>query len=171
MTAGSCILESKRVQAPYGAQVLSVMCWRTDRWVPPTERAGSEGVIYAACGSAAADRRLYTHRREAAIPQPSATKWLSNLRTLRPMGPVNLKNLSPHNPSIQPAPSGAPPFLFCGASRHHNPRPKGPSPLSTQPAAAGGHNLQPRRGWPPSPLNPLNPLNPVNPACGFAAGL
>ena len=22
---------------------------------------------------------------------------------------------------------------------------------STQPAAAGGHNLQPRRGWPPSP--------------------
>ena len=21
------------------------MCWRTDRWVPPTERAGSEGVI------------------------------------------------------------------------------------------------------------------------------
>ena len=168
MTARDCILESKRVQTPYGAQVLSVMCWRTARWVPPAERAGSEGVIYAACGSAAADRRLYTHRREAAIPQPSATKWLSNLRTLRPMGPVNLKNLSPHNPSIQPAPSGAPPFLFCGASRHHNPRPKGPSPLSTQPAAAGGHNLQPRRGWPPSPLNPLNP---VNPACGFAAGL
>ena len=41
--------------------------------------------------------------------------------------------------------------------RHLNPRPKGPSPPSTQPAAAGGHNLQPRRGWPPSPLNPLNP--------------
>ena len=34
---------------------------------------------------------------------------------------------------------------------------------STQPAAAGGHNLQPRRGWPPSPLNPLNLLNPLNP--------
>ena len=34
---------------------------------------------------------------------------------------------------------------------------------STQPAAAGGHNLQPRRGWPPSPLNLLNPLNPLNP--------
>ena len=26
--------------------------------------------------------------------------------------------------------------------------------LSTQPAAAGGHNLQTRRGWPPSLLNP-----------------
>ena len=47
--------------------------------------------------------------------------------------------------------------------RYHHPRPKGPSPLSTQPAAAGGHNLQPRRGWPPSPLNLLNPLNPLNP--------
>ena len=40
--------------------------------------------------------------------------------------------------------------------RYHHPRPKGPSPPSTQPAAVGGHNLQPRRGWPPSPLNPLN---------------
>ena len=39
---------------------------------------------------------------------------------------------------------------------------------STQPAAAGGHNLQPRRGWPPSPLNPLNLLNPLNP---HAAGV
>ncbi len=47
--------------------------------------------------------------------------------------------------------------------RYHHPRPKGPSPPSTQPAAAGGHNLQPRRGWPPSPLNLLNPLNPLNP--------
>ena len=28
-----------------GTRVLSVMCCRTDRWVPPTERAGSEGVI------------------------------------------------------------------------------------------------------------------------------
>ena len=28
-----------------GARVLSVMCWRTDRWVLPTERAGSEGSI------------------------------------------------------------------------------------------------------------------------------
>ena len=40
-------------------------------------------------------------------------------------------------------------------SEHHNP--------FTQPATAGGHNLQPRRGWPPSPLNPLNLLNPLNP--------
>ena len=30
---------------------------------------------------------------ERAIPQPSAAKPLSNLRTLRPEGPVNLKNL------------------------------------------------------------------------------
>ena len=37
------------------------------------------------------------------------------------------------------------------------------APPFTQPAAAGGHNLQPRRGWPPSPLNLLNPLNPLNP--------
>ena len=43
------ISESKKVQAPYGAQVLSVMCWRTDRWVPPTERAGSEGGIKYHC--------------------------------------------------------------------------------------------------------------------------
>ena len=34
--------------------------------------------------------------------------------------------------------------------------------LFTQPAAAGGYNLQPRRGWPPSPLNPLNLLNTLN---------
>ena len=34
---------------------------------------------------------------------------------------------------------------------------------SSQPAAAGGHNLQPRRGWLPSPLNPLNLLNLLNP--------
>ena len=47
--------------------------------------------------------------------------------------------------------------------RYHHPRPKGPSPLSTQPAAAGGHNLQPCRGWSPSPLNLLNLLNPLNP--------
>ena len=48
--------------------------------------------------------------------------------------------------------------------RHLNPRLKGPSPPSSQPAAAGGHNLHPRRDWPPSPLNPLNPLNLLNPA-------
>ena len=40
--------------------------------------------------------------------------------------------------------------------RYHHPRPKGPLPPFAQPAAAGGHNLQPRRGWLPSPLNPLN---------------
>ncbi len=40
--------------------------------------------------------------------------------------------------------------------------------LFTQPAAAGGYNLQPRRGWTPSPLNPLNLLNPLNPG-RFAA--
>ena len=38
-----------------------------------------------------------------AIPQPSGPKALSNLRTLRPIGPVNPKNLSLHNPSTQPA--------------------------------------------------------------------
>ena len=164
MTAGSCILESKRVQAPYGAQVLSVMCWRTARWVPPTERAGSEGVIYAACGSAAADRRLYTHRREAAIPQPSATKWLSNLRTLRPMGPVNLKNLSPHNPSIQPAPSGAPLFIL---RRQPPPQPSGQRPVkpknlknlrparAVNPRAAGASKSAPR----PSDISPKEEYN------------
>ena len=47
--------------------------------------------------------------------------------------------------------------------RYHHPRPKGPLPPFAQPAAAGGHNLQPRRGWLPSPLNLLNPLNPLNP--------
>ena len=52
--------------------------------------------------------------------------------------------------------------------RYHHPRPKGPSPPSTQPAAAGGHNLQPRRGWPPSPLNLLNLLNPLNPGHAVA---
>ena len=42
---------------------------------------------------------------------------------------------------------------------------------SSQPAAAGGHNLQPRRGWLPSPLNPLNPLNLLNPhAAGVSKG-
>ena len=34
----------------FGARVLSVMCWRTDRWVRPTERAGSEEGVYAAFG-------------------------------------------------------------------------------------------------------------------------
>ena len=34
----------------------------------------------------------------------------------------------------------------------------------TQPAAAGGHNLQPRGGWPPSLLNLLNPFSLHNPS-------
>ena len=68
-----------------------------------------------------------------------------------PLNPLNLLNLL--NPG-----------RFAALGRYHNSRPEGPWPLSTQPAAAGGHNPQPRRGWPPSPLNLLNPLNPLNPS-------
>ena len=38
---------------------------------------------------------------QGAIPQPSGTRAPSNLRTLRPIGPVNLKNLF-HNLFLQP---------------------------------------------------------------------
>ena len=40
-------------------------------------------------------------------------KGPSNLRTLRPIGPVNPKNLSLHNPSTQPAAPAAPLFIIC----------------------------------------------------------
>ena len=47
------IPESKKVQAPYGARVQAAIgLTPLADPVPPTERAGSEGVIYAACGSA-----------------------------------------------------------------------------------------------------------------------
>ena len=45
------IPESKGVQAPYGARVqaaFGLAPWAAQ--VPPTERAGSEGSMYAACG-------------------------------------------------------------------------------------------------------------------------
>jgi hypothetical protein len=79
------------------------------------------------------------------------------------IGPKNIrKELTP----LSSVASGATPFLGKGAincggaatfplsGSEHN--------LSIQPAAAGGHNLQPRRGWTPSPLNPVNLLNPLN---------
>ena len=47
---------------------------------------------------------------QGAIPQPSGTRAPSNLRTLRPIGPVNLKNLF-HNLFLQPF------YTTCGASR------------------------------------------------------
>ena len=51
------IPERKKVQAPYGARVQAAIgLTPLAAPVPPTERAGSEGVMYAA------DRRLYTHR-------------------------------------------------------------------------------------------------------------
>ena len=50
-----------------------------------------------------AERRHYnTHRPIGRYHNPRA-KGPSNLRTLRPIGPVNPKNLSLHNPSTQPA--------------------------------------------------------------------
>ena len=48
-----CIPGRKRVQAPCGAQVraaIGLAPWAAQ--VPPTERAGSKGSMYAACGSA-----------------------------------------------------------------------------------------------------------------------
>ena len=47
---------------------------------PARRRRGC--MVFAARGSAAAAGGIYTHRHEAAIPQPSAAKPLSNLRTL-----------------------------------------------------------------------------------------
>ena len=38
---------------------------------------------------------------------------------------------SEHNPSTQTAASAAPPFFYLRQSRHHNPRPEGPSNLRT----------------------------------------
>ena len=84
-------------------------------------------------------RHLYSSPPPAAIPQPSATQWLSNLRTLRTFGPPGpstftpkgrvkwappqpsaAKRLSPleqseHNPSIQPAAKPRP-FIFIFAA-------------------------------------------------------
>ena len=88
----------------------------------------------------------------ACIPRSGIIKLIARRAIPSPLNPLNPLNLlNPHAqracPMAIPPPSAA----------------KGPSPPSTQPAAAGGHNLQPRRGWPPSPLNLLNPLNPLNP--------
>ena len=44
-----------------------------------------------------------------------------------------------------------------GSEKQTSPRPEGPSPLSIQPAAAGGHNPQPRSGCYPSPYEPFEP--------------
>ena len=51
---------------------------------------------FAACGG------IYTHCREAAIYNPRAI-GPSNLRTLRPKGPVKLKNLLPTAEPFEPA--------------------------------------------------------------------
>ena len=57
MTARDCVPQSRKVQAPYGAQVQAAIgLTPLAAPVPPTEYAGSKGVMYAA------DRRLYTHR-------------------------------------------------------------------------------------------------------------
>ena len=86
-------------------------------------------------------RHLYSSPPPAAIPQPSAMQWLSNLRTLRTFGPPGpstftpkgrvkwappqpsaAKRLSPleqseHNPSIQPAAKPRPFFIYiCGGA-------------------------------------------------------
>ena len=62
-----------------------------------------------------------------------------------PLNPLNLLNpLNPHAAGVSR--SGD---TFPMSVSEHNP--------STQPAAAGGHNLQPRRGWPPSPSEPSEP--------------
>ena len=80
-------------------------------------------------------QNVFAVHRKAAIHNPRA-KGPSNLRTLRPIGPVNLKNFF-HNLFLQPfyttCGEAAPPlfFIICGVSRHHNPRAKGPSNLRT----------------------------------------
>ena len=82
------------------------------------------------CASLTLLQNVFAVHRKAAIHNPRA-KGPSNLRTLRPIGPVNLKNLFPQ--SFYTTCGEAAPFFFkiCGVSRHHNPRAKGPSNLRT----------------------------------------
>ena len=70
------------------------------------------------CGRDRRRRHYKTHRREAAIPQPSGPKGPSNLRTLRPIRPVHLKNLpfEPSEPS-EPGPRSGP---FSPATKHRD---------------------------------------------------
>ena len=86
-------------------------------------------IVFAASGSAAAFGGIQNSSPDRAIPPPfepsepfepsrrRRVRWRyhnprpkgpSNLRTLRPIGPVHLKNLSLHNPSTQPAAPAAP---------------------------------------------------------------
>ena len=117
-----------------------VRALRAERWVRAgigfAFRPGSEGSYVCRLR-----RHLYSSPPPAAIPQPSATQWLSNLRTLRTFGPPGpstftpkgrvkwappqpsaAKRLSPleqseHNPSIQPAAKPRPFFIYiCGGA-------------------------------------------------------
>ena len=78
-----------------------------------------------------AERRHYnTHRPQGRYHNPRP-EGPSNLRTLRPIGPVHLKNpfyaTLLYNPWRQPRPF----FKNLRRSRHHNPRPERPSNLRT----------------------------------------
>ena len=116
-----------------------VRALRAERWVRAgigfAFRPGSEGSYVCRLR-----RHLYSSPPPAAIPQPSATQWLSNLRTFRTFGllgpstltpqacswvipqPSAAKRLSPperseHNPSIQPAAKPRPFFIYiCGGA-------------------------------------------------------
>ena len=89
------------------------------------------------CASLTLLQNVFAVHRKAAIHNPRLERP-SNLRTLRPIGPVHLKNFF-HNLFLQPfyttCGEAAPPFfIICGVSRHHNPRAKGPVKLMNPPA-------------------------------------
>ena len=89
------------------------------------------------CASLTLLQNVFAVHRKAAIHNPRPER-LSNLRTLRPIGPVHLKNLFPQSFYTICGASRAPFFIICGVSRHHH------------------------------PLNLLNPVNPLNPGRGAA---
>ena len=89
---------------------------------------------------------------ERAIPQPSAAKPLSNLRTLRPEGPVNLKNLFSNDAPILRRLTAPPPFwgrrLWLFVTRHWRSKGK---------FRNAGFMLIARRAI-PQPFEPFEPL-------------
>ena len=96
-------------------------------------RPGSEGSFKCRLR-----RYLYSSPPKATIPQPSATQWLSNLRTLRTFGPEGRQPSRPKG-RVQ--------------SRHHNPRAVRPVKPKNPPAKdrSNFRTLRAQRAHPSEP--------------------
>ena len=96
-----------RVQAPLGARVLSFVL-RTERWVRPTERAGSEGSYICRC---LGQRKPYN--RPGGRGNASPLWWLAPPPC--PVGSMSLDSRVAYSSPMNPVP--LPPPQFGGAAK------------------------------------------------------